>query len=93
MAQDCREDAFRVGAGQGVVIGMADAGGLDFHQHFPGARAVQVHVFNGQRGAGFPGDGGFGFHGGVLRDQECGGWLAGCAAQAGAARGKPGPRT
>ncbi|MNN24132.1 hypothetical protein D3C81_1375500 [compost metagenome] len=70
MAQDRRENAFRVGAGERVVVGVADAGGLHFHQHFPGARAVQVHVFDGQRGAGFPGDGGFGLHG-VLRGQKC----------------------
>jgi len=41
---------------------MADAGGLDFNQDFAGTRAVEIHLFDGERGAGFPGDGGFGLH-------------------------------
>src|SRR3546814_6082406 len=34
VAEDRREDAFRVGAGQRVLVGMADAGRLDLDQHF-----------------------------------------------------------
>jgi hypothetical protein len=48
MAEDGGEDAFRVGAGQRVVIGVADAGGLDLDQHFAGARAFQIDFFDGQ---------------------------------------------
>ena len=62
MAEDGREDAFRIGTRERVVIGMADAGGLDLDQHLAGARALQVDFFHGERGTGFPGDGGFGFH-------------------------------
>ena len=48
MAQDRREDAFGVGPGQRVVVGVADTGGLDFDQHFAELWALQVHGFNGQ---------------------------------------------
>ncbi len=34
MAKNRRENAFRVGAGQGVGVGMTDAGRDDTHQHF-----------------------------------------------------------
>ena len=51
VAQNGREDAFRVRARQGVVIGMANAGGLDLDQHLAKAGAVQVNGFNGQGGA------------------------------------------
>jgi hypothetical protein len=65
VAQDGREQAFGISAGQRVVVGVADAGGLDFHQHLTRARAFQVHGFNGQRGTGLPGHGCAGFHAGV----------------------------
>jgi hypothetical protein len=42
---------------------VADATGLDFDQHLAQARALQVHGFNGQCLASFPGDGGFGLQG------------------------------
>ena len=62
MAEDRREHAFRVGARERVVVGVADAGGLDFDQHFAEAGAFEVDGFDGQGRGGFPGDGGFGFH-------------------------------
>jgi hypothetical protein len=34
MAEDGREQAFRVGAGKGEFIGVANAGGLDLDQDF-----------------------------------------------------------
>jgi hypothetical protein len=40
MAEDRREDAFRVGARAGEFVGVADAGGLDLDQHFAFARAL-----------------------------------------------------
>ena len=67
VAEDGREDAFRVGAGERVVVGVADAGGLQLHQHFARFRAFQVDGFDDQRFAGFIGDGGFDFHGGLPR--------------------------
>jgi hypothetical protein len=63
VAEDGREDAFRVGAGERVVVGVADAGGLDLDQHLAELRSFEVDGFDGQRLAGLPGDGGFGFHG------------------------------
>ena len=51
MAEDGRENAFRVSARQCVVIGMANAGGLDFYQHFAGLWPLQINFFNGQCGA------------------------------------------
>src|SRR5450830_30955 len=62
MAEDGREDAFRVGARQGVVIGVANARGLDFDQYFALARAGQVDFFDGQRRARLPCNRCFGFH-------------------------------
>ena len=60
--QNGGKDAFRVCAGQGVVIGVANASGLDLHQHLAKTGAVQVNSFNAQGRAGFPGDSSFGFH-------------------------------
>jgi hypothetical protein len=62
MAEDGREEAFRIGAGEGVVIGVANAGSLDFDQHFAGLGAFEVDGFDAQRGAGLPGNGCAGFH-------------------------------
>src|SRR3546814_20597656 len=58
-----REDAFRVGAGQRVLVGMADAGRLDLDQHFAGLGAVELHGFDRQRLAGVKRDGGTDIHG------------------------------
>jgi hypothetical protein len=43
MAQDRREQAFGIGAGQREFVGMADAGGLDFDQHLALARPLELH--------------------------------------------------
>jgi hypothetical protein len=45
VAEDRREDALRIVAGEREGIGVADAGGLDLHQHLAGTRAVEVHGF------------------------------------------------
>ena len=63
MAEDGRKQAFGIGPGQRVGIGVANARGLDFHQRFASARAVQTHRFDSQRFAGGGCDGGFSFHG------------------------------
>ena len=67
MAQNGRKQAFGVGARQRVVVGVADARGLDLDQHFAELRAFEVHGFYGQGLSGLPGDSGFGFHGESLR--------------------------
>ena len=62
MAQDRREYALAVLAFQRVGIGMADAGGHDFHQHFAGLRAFQVNLDDFERQVGRESDGGAAFH-------------------------------
>ena len=42
MAEDGRKDAFRIGAGQGELIGVANAGCLDLDQHLALAGALQL---------------------------------------------------
>ena len=49
MAEDGRENPFRIIARQREHVGVADAGGLDFHQHFACARAFQLHCLDRQR--------------------------------------------
>ena len=57
------EDPFRVGPGQGELVGVADPGGADLHQHLARPRAVELQRLHGQRGARLMGDGGASFHG------------------------------
>ena len=49
VAQNGRECAFRIVAGERKRIGMADPRGLDLDQHFAGAGSVQIdlHDFEG----------------------------------------------
>jgi hypothetical protein len=63
VAENRREQAFRIGARQRVGVGVADAGGHDLDQHLAGFWALDVDGFDGQRRASFPGDRGAGFHG------------------------------
>jgi hypothetical protein len=49
VAEDGGEQSFRVGAGQRVGVGVADAGGLELHQHFAGARAIEIDGFDRER--------------------------------------------
>jgi tetratricopeptide (TPR) repeat protein len=65
MAEDGGKEAFGVKTIERVGVGVADAGGLDLDQHLAGARALQVDGFDGQRGAGLPGHGCAGLHGGA----------------------------
>ncbi len=62
VAKDGREQPFRVRTRQCEFVGMANAGGLDFHQHFAGPWPVKIDVFDGERCACFVRDGGFDFH-------------------------------
>ena len=63
MAQDCREQAFRIGAREREFVGMANAGGFDFDQHLAIARSLKVNGFNRKRLSGLKGNGGASFHG------------------------------
>ena len=63
MAEDRRENAFGIAAGQREFVRVADAGRLDFDQHFAGARTFEVHGFQAERLAGLAGHGGANFHG------------------------------
>ena len=63
MAHDGREQAFGISARDGELVGVADAGGLDFHQHFASLRAFEINLDDFERFSGFKGDGGAGFHG------------------------------
>ncbi|MPN43710.1 hypothetical protein SDC9_191270 [bioreactor metagenome] len=61
VTEDGRKDPFRIGAGQGEGIGVADAGGNNAYQHFPGFRRGDVDFGDFERLLGSPGDGGAGF--------------------------------
>ena len=56
MAQDRREGPLRVGARQGELVGMADAGGLDLDQNLASLRSFKVDLDNFQRLARLEGD-------------------------------------
>ena len=60
--EDRREDALRVRAGQGEVVGVADAGGLDLDQHLAGLRSFELNGHDLQRLAGLGGDCGANVH-------------------------------
>ena len=45
--QNGREDTCRVGAGEGVTVGVANASRLDFDQLFASAGAFQINRFDG----------------------------------------------
>src|SRR5690606_42161471 len=62
VAEDRGEDSFGVQAVQGVGVGVANAGGLDFDQHLARLRTLQIELHDLQRLLGFEGDGGAGLH-------------------------------
>ncbi|MND79056.1 hypothetical protein D3C80_707820 [compost metagenome] len=43
MAEDRREQTFRIGTGEREIIRVADAGRLDLDQHFAGARTFKLN--------------------------------------------------
>ena len=63
MAEDRREQSFGIGAGQREFVGVADAGRLDFDQHFAFARPLELDGRYLQRLAGGDGNGGANIHG------------------------------
>ena len=62
VTEDRREQALRVLAREGELVGMADAGRLDLDHHFAGARSVEVDVGDRERLARLEGDGGADVH-------------------------------
>ena len=49
MAEDRRKQPFRIGAGTGEFVGVADAGSLDLDQHLAGLRPFELDVFDDKR--------------------------------------------
>ena len=62
VAEDHREQAFRIAARAREFIGVADAGRLDLDQHFAGLGAGQIQRDDFEWLAGFPADGCARFH-------------------------------
>ena len=62
VAKDSREQAFRVLAGTGELVSVADAGRFDLDQAFAFLRALQGDGFDGKWLARLIGDGGACFH-------------------------------
>jgi hypothetical protein len=58
MAEDRGEQPLGVRARQREIVGVADAGGLDFDQDLARPRAVEVHIHDLQRLSRFQRDGG-----------------------------------
>ena len=56
MAEDGRKHAFGVVAGQGEGVGMTDAGCLELNHDLALLGAFNVHLFNFEGFARFPGD-------------------------------------
>jgi hypothetical protein len=63
MAEDGGKDPLRIRAGQGEIVGVAEAGGLDLHQHLARAGAFEVDLGDLERLAGLDGQCGAGLHG------------------------------
>ena len=64
VAQDGREQTFRVGAGQRELVGVTDARGLDLDQHLGGFWPIELDFRDSERLALLQCNGGTGFHGG-----------------------------
>ncbi len=62
MTEDGGEDSFAVETIECVGIGVANAGGLDFDQHFAGFRALEIELDDFERLLGGECDGSAGFH-------------------------------
>ena len=62
MTENGREQALRIGAGKGEIVGVADAGRLDLDQHLAGLRAVELDGHDFERLARFDSDCGANVH-------------------------------
>jgi hypothetical protein len=63
VTQDDGEEAFGIGAGTGELVGVANPGGFDLNQHFPGMGTLQVHFLHNQGLTRAIGDSSAAFHG------------------------------
>jgi hypothetical protein len=63
VAEDCREQTFRIGARQGEFVGVADAGRPDLDQDLEGFRAFELNRGDFKRLGGLKGDRGADIHG------------------------------
>lgn len=63
VAEDGGKQTFGIGARQGELVGVADAGRLDLDQNFAGAWAVKLYGGHFKRFAGAEGYGGANIHG------------------------------
>ena len=63
VAEDRRKQPLGVGAGQGELVGVADAGRLDLDQNLAGTRAFELDGGHFERFAGAEGYGGANIHG------------------------------
>ncbi len=62
VAENGREQAFRIGAGERELVGMADAGRLDLDQDLARFRSIEIDRFDRERCTCLVCDGGFDFH-------------------------------
>ena len=67
MAHDGGKQPFRISAGNGELIGVANTRCLDFHQNLALLGAFQIDFNNFQGFTGFKSNGGAGFHGVCLK--------------------------
>ena len=73
VTEDGGKKSLGVGAGQGELVGVADAGRLDLDEHLARARAVELHLRHFERFAGCEGHGGTNVH---VDPQDCSGGSA-----------------
>ena len=66
MAENGRELALGIKAGECIGVGMANACGHDLDEHFTRLGAFKIDRFDGQGSLSLPGDGSAGFHGSDL---------------------------
>ena len=63
MAEDSGEQTLRIGAREGEIVGVANAGRLDLDQNLPVAGAFEIDLGHLDRLSSGDGDGGAGLHG------------------------------
>ena len=64
VAEDRREQAFRIGSGQGEGVGVTDAGRFDFEKDLSCLRSFEIDGFDRERHTGPVCHSGFDFQGG-----------------------------
>jgi hypothetical protein len=70
VAEDRREDPFRIRTRQGELVGVAHAGRLDLDQHFAGLRPLELDGGDFKRLSGLEGYGGTNVHDSLLEDRN-----------------------